>query len=151
MYKPSKRVLAACLTAGVVFSAFNTTLGVKAGQEYDSSNVGISGKVGEYIEKTESEDPVADLTNGIVTKADVESAFAEATTADSIEDASGTDASATDASATDASPTDAKLYKQFGGAEYLFMADVWKPKELGNSGHLWIPIRFEDGKPVLKR
>ena len=108
MYKPSKRVLAACLTAGVVFSAFNTTLGVKAGQEYDSSNVGISGKVGEYIEKTESEDPVADLTNGIVTKADVESAFAEATTADSIEDAS-----ATDASATDASPTDAKLYKQF--------------------------------------
>lgn len=113
MYKPSKRVLAACLTAGVVFSAFNTTLGVKAGQEYDSSNVGISGKVGEYIENTESEDPVADLTNGIVTKADVESAFAEATTADSIEDASGTDASATDASATDASPTDAKLYKQF--------------------------------------
>lgn len=47
--------------------------------------------------------------------------------------------------------SDAKLRRQFGGAEYLFMADVWKPKELGNSGHLWIPIHFEDGKPVLRR
>ena len=46
---------------------------------------------------------------------------------------------------------DAKLRKRFGGAEYLFMADVWKPKELGNSGHLWIPIHFEDGKPILKK
>ena len=46
---------------------------------------------------------------------------------------------------------DAKLRKQFGGAEYLFMADVWKPKELGNSGHLWIPIHFEGGKPILKK
>ena len=47
--------------------------------------------------------------------------------------------------------SDAKLRRQFGGAEYLLMADVWKPKELGNSGHLWIPIHFEDGKPVLRR
>ena len=46
---------------------------------------------------------------------------------------------------------DAKLRRRFGGAEYLFMADVWRPKELGNSGHLWIPIHFEDGKPILKK
>ena len=46
---------------------------------------------------------------------------------------------------------DTKLRRCFGGAEYLFMADVWKPKELGNSGHLWIPIHFEDGKPILKK
>ena len=46
---------------------------------------------------------------------------------------------------------DTKLRRRFGGAEYLFMADVWKPKELGNSGHLWIPIHFEDGKPILKK
>jgi len=115
MYKPSKRVLAACLTAGVVFSLFNTTAGVNAGQEYDSSNVGISGKVGAYIENTESEDPVSDLTAGIVTKADVENAYAETLTADSPldADASEADASNTDASETDATPTDAKIYKQF--------------------------------------
>ncbi len=46
---------------------------------------------------------------------------------------------------------DTKFRRRFGGAEYLFMADVWKPKELGNSGHLWIPIHFEDGKPILKK
>lgn len=46
---------------------------------------------------------------------------------------------------------DTKLRRRFGGAEYLFMADVWKPKELGNSGHLWIPIHFEDGKPILEK
>lgn len=41
--------------------------------------------------------------------------------------------------------------KLFGGADYVFMADIWKPKELSDSRHLWIPIRFEDGKPVLGR
>jgi hypothetical protein len=31
------------------------------------------------------------------------------------------------------------------------MADIWKPKELSDSRHLWIPIRFEDGQPVLRK
>lgn len=36
-------------------------------------------------------------------------------------------------------------------AEYVFMADVWKPKTLNLSGHLWIPIKFNSGIPVLSR
>lgn len=46
--------------------------------------------------------------------------------------------------------TDAKMQKQFG-AEYVFMADIWKPKTLSDSRHLWIPIAFENGAPVLKK
>lgn len=42
-----------------------------------------------------------------------------------------------------------KLRQQFGGAEYVFMADVWRPKTLNLSGHLWIPIKFNNGTPVL--
>jgi hypothetical protein len=41
--------------------------------------------------------------------------------------------------------------KLFDGANYVFMADIWKPKELSDSRHLWIPIRFEDGQPVLRK
>jgi cell wall-associated NlpC family hydrolase len=82
---------------------------VEAGQEYDSSNVGISGKVEEYIESNQSGDPISTLTDGIVTKADVEATFTDA----SVTDATYTDASVTDASQTDASPTDAELYPQF--------------------------------------
>lgn len=44
---------------------------------------------------------------------------------------------------------DKKLQHQFG-SDYIFMADIWKPKELSDSRHLWIPITFLDGKPVLK-
>lgn len=44
-----------------------------------------------------------------------------------------------------------KERKLFGGAEYVFMADIWKPSELSNSRHLWIPINFEDGMPVLRK
>lgn len=35
--------------------------------------------------------------------------------------------------------------------EYIFMADIWTPKQLSHSRHLWIPITFEDGKPVLRK
>lgn len=35
--------------------------------------------------------------------------------------------------------------------EYVFMADVWKPKQLSHSLHLWLPVTFENGQPVLKR
>lgn len=52
--------------------------------------------------------------------------------------------------------------KTFGGqstfvlslpeGKYLFMADIWKPKSLMYSGHLWIPIRFDgEGKPYLEQ
>lgn len=34
--------------------------------------------------------------------------------------------------------------------EFLFMADIWTPKRLSHSRHLWIPITFEDGQPVLR-
>lgn len=44
----------------------------------------------------------------------------------------------------------ARERKFFGGADYVFMADIWKPKELSDSRHLWIPITYEEGKPVLK-
>jgi len=125
MYNPSKRVLSACLIAGLIFSAANVDNVVKADQSYDSSNVGIANKVGEYIEETESEDPVSDLTNGVVSVKDVneeaestEAVEAEAEDASvtdvtdaSTTDASATDASATDASATDASATDAAIAK----------------------------------------
>lgn len=36
------------------------------------------------------------------------------------------------------------------GMHLLFMADVWNPRSLANSRHLWMPITFEDGKPVVK-
>ena len=39
----------------------------------------------------------------------------------------------------------------FGGAEYVFMADIWNPKQLSDSRHLWLPIRFEEGKPVIQK
>ncbi len=41
--------------------------------------------------------------------------------------------------------------RMFGGASYVFMADIWKPDNLGDSRHLWIPITFEEGKPTLRR
>ncbi len=42
------------------------------------------------------------------------------------------------------------LRKAFG-AEYIFMADIWNPKHLNDSRHLWMPIDFENGQPVLRR
>ena len=39
----------------------------------------------------------------------------------------------------------------FRGADYVFMADIWNPGHLSESRHLWIPITFEDGMPVLRR
>lgn len=34
--------------------------------------------------------------------------------------------------------------------EFLFMADIWTPKRLSHSRHLWIPIRFVNGLPRLQ-
>lgn len=44
-----------------------------------------------------------------------------------------------------------KERKLFGGADYVFMADMWKPNELSDSRHLWIPVTFENGMPVLRK
>ncbi len=33
---------------------------------------------------------------------------------------------------------------------YLFMADRWNIEDLGRSGYLWLPISFEDGRPVIE-
>lgn len=41
--------------------------------------------------------------------------------------------------------------KMFQGADFVFMADMWNPKHLSESRHLWIPITFEDGLPVLRK
>ena len=41
--------------------------------------------------------------------------------------------------------------KMFSGADYVFMADIWNPKHLSDSRHLWIPISFEDDMPVLRK
>lgn len=35
--------------------------------------------------------------------------------------------------------------------EFIFMADVWTPKQLSHSRHLWIPVTFENGSPVLRQ
>jgi hypothetical protein len=43
-----------------------------------------------------------------------------------------------------------KERRLFGGTGYVFMADVWKPGRLSDSRHLWIPIAFEEGRPVLR-
>ncbi len=32
---------------------------------------------------------------------------------------------------------------------YIFMADRWNPKDLPDSRYIWLPIRFEEGIPVL--
>lgn len=36
------------------------------------------------------------------------------------------------------------------GDSYTFMADIWNPKNLGDSRHLWLPISFDaDGVPYI--
>ena len=41
--------------------------------------------------------------------------------------------------------------KMFHVADYVFMADMWNPEHLSDSRHLWIPIEFENGVPVLRK
>lgn len=43
--------------------------------------------------------------------------------------------------------------KLFGGADFVFMADRWNPDALGDSRHLWIPIKMGGGDnatPILE-
>ena len=102
MYKPTKRVLAACLAAGMLLTVVGVRSDVQAGQDYDSSNVGISVKVGEYLEGNGADDPVSDLTDGSVTMADV---YAEPTATDAEPEV--------DLQAKTASLTNAEIFPQF--------------------------------------
>ena len=37
-----------------------------------------------------------------------------------------------------------------GKGGFIFMADRWNMKDLGNSGYLWLPIRFDGDKPIIE-
>ena len=109
MYKPTKRVLVVGLAAGLIASSVGFTPSAQAkGQNYDSSNVGIADKVGEYIQNGASSDPIADLTSGKVTKADVQAAFNE-----EAKKKADKKAKATTSDASKSKKTDAKVYPQF--------------------------------------
>lgn len=34
--------------------------------------------------------------------------------------------------------------------EWIAMFDIWKPKDPINAGYIWLPLRFEKGKPVIR-
>ena len=75
MYKPTKRVLVYGLTAGLVLAGSGISFSSQAKQTFDSSNVGIATKVGEYIVANNGDDPVSKLTNGAVKSADVKAEY----------------------------------------------------------------------------
>jgi cell wall-associated NlpC family hydrolase len=108
MYKPSKKVLVVGLSAGLLVAMSGVNIETQAGQKYDSTNVGITGKVGDYIKNGNSSDPVADLTAGAVTKADA------VTTTKKEEKKPAEEASSNDAKASEKkSSVEAKNYPQF--------------------------------------
>ena len=34
--------------------------------------------------------------------------------------------------------------------QYLFMADIWRPHHPSDARYIWLPIEFEDGKPLIR-
>lgn len=34
--------------------------------------------------------------------------------------------------------------------EWIAMFDIWNPKDPINAGYIWLPLRFENGKPVIR-
>ena len=34
--------------------------------------------------------------------------------------------------------------------QYIFMADIWRPRHPRDARYIWLPIEFEDGKPVIR-
>jgi len=34
--------------------------------------------------------------------------------------------------------------------QYIFMADIWRPRHPRDARYIWLPITFEDGKPVVR-
>ena len=37
-----------------------------------------------------------------------------------------------------------------GESQYIFMADIWRPRHPSDARYIWLPIEFEDGKPVVR-
>ena len=35
-------------------------------------------------------------------------------------------------------------------SNYIFMADIWRPQHPIDARYIWLPIEFEDGKPVIR-
>ena len=35
-------------------------------------------------------------------------------------------------------------------SKYIFMADIWRPRHPIDARYIWLPIEFEDGKPVIR-
>ena len=33
---------------------------------------------------------------------------------------------------------------------WVFMADIWRPKHPSDARYIWLPIEFEDGKPIIR-
>lgn len=49
------------------------------------------------------------------------------------------------------SPKAAKNYQPSTfNVQYIFMADVWRPRHPCDARYIWLPIEFEDGKPVIR-
>ena len=107
MYKPSKRILVVGLSAGLLVGMSGANITSQAGQKYDKSNVGITGKVGEYIKNGNSSDPVAELTAGAATKEE------KAPAAKTEEKKPVEEASSNDAKSEKKSSVEAKVYPQF--------------------------------------
>ena len=36
------------------------------------------------------------------------------------------------------------------GNSFIFMADIWRPKHPSDARYIWLPIEFENGKPVIR-
>lgn len=34
-------------------------------------------------------------------------------------------------------------------SQWIFMADIWRPRHPSDARYIWLPIEFEDGKPVI--
>ncbi len=41
-------------------------------------------------------------------------------------------------------------YIQKVGERFIFMADVWRPEHPSDARYIWLPIDFEEGKPVVR-
>lgn len=49
------------------------------------------------------------------------------------------------------SPKAAKNYQPSTfNVQYIFMADIWRPRHPSDARYIWLPIEFEDGKPVIR-
>jgi len=35
-------------------------------------------------------------------------------------------------------------------SRYIFMADIWRPRHPIDARYIWLPIEFEDGKPIIR-